>query len=434
MKTIFALSSGRPPAGIAVIRISGSAAAKTARLLTQKSLPDSRRAVLRNLYDPDTNEQLDQALVIWFPAPKTVTGEDLLELHVHGGRAVVDAVLSVLEKQPDLRPAEAGEFTRRAFLNGIISLHEAEGLGDLLSAETASQRRAALMMSGGALGRQIASWQDRLLTISGQIEAGFDFSEDIEEDENESRQYLEAIREKIAILIAEHRAFEQRPTMERLRDGLRVVLAGRPNAGKSTLINALTGQDIAITAPIAGTTRDVIEVSFALKGIPMRFSDTAGLHESDDILEQAGIIRARKAIAEADILLWLGDADDAPDTEGEVLVLYPQIDLPDRLPIPEKIDIALSAKTGQGVDLLQEKLVELGKKALPKEDEVTLNRRQHRLVKDAADSLSLVMEAEDMLIVAEAVRQACRCYDQLTGKAGVENMLDNLFSRFCIGK
>lgn len=434
MKTIFALSSGRPPAGIAVIRISGSASANTAHLLTGKDLPEPRRAVLRNLYDPDSGEQLDQALLLWMPAPKTVTGEDLLELHVHGGRAVVDAVLEVLGKLPDLRPAEAGEFTRRAFQNGIISLHEAEGLGDLLTAETASQRRAALMMSGGALGRQISRWQDRLLALSGQIEAGFDFAEDIEEDETENRAHLAAIKEKIAALIAEHRQFENRPTMEKLRDGLRVVLAGQPNAGKSTLINALTGQDIAITAPIAGTTRDVIEVSFALKGIPMRFSDTAGLHESDDLLEKAGIERARKAIAEADILLWLGKAEETPETEGQILVLYPQIDLAERHPIPPNIDIALSAVTGEGVDRLQEKLVEIGKNILPKEDEVTLNRRQHQGIREAADSLALALDTEDMLIVAEAIRQACHCYDRLTGKAGVENMLDTLFSRFCIGK
>ncbi|MFT8797906.1 tRNA uridine-5-carboxymethylaminomethyl(34) synthesis GTPase MnmE [Zymomonas mobilis] len=434
MKTIFALSSGRPPAGIAVIRISGSAAADTACLLTRKKIPEARRAVLRNLYDPDSGEQLDQSLLLWLPAPKTVTGEDLLELHVHGGRAVIDAVLKTLEKLPDLRPAEAGEFTRRAFENGVISLHEAEGLGDLLTAETASQRRAALMMSGGALGRQISAWQDRLLALSGQIEASFDFAEDIEEDETESRQHLAVMKDKIAALIAEHRQFENRPTMERLRDGLRVVLAGRPNAGKSTLINALTGQDIAITAPIAGTTRDVIEVSFALKGIPMRFSDTAGLHESDDLIEKAGIERAQRAIEEADILLWLGQAEEAPKTDGEVLVLYPQIDLPERHPIPEKIDIAVSAVTGEGIDRLQEKLVEIGKKILPKEDEVTLNRRQRQLVKEAANSLALALDAEDMLIMAEAIRQACRCYDRLTGKAGVENMLDNLFSRFCIGK
>ena len=296
--TIYALSSGAPPAGVGVIRISGpQASAVLARL---GRVPAARRATLMTLRDG--GEVLDSALVLWLPGPGTATGEDCAELHCHGGRAVIAAVLRALSAVPGLRAAEAGEFTRRAFANGRIDLAEAVGLADLLSAETELQRRAAQAMLGGAFSRVVAGWRDDLLTISASIEAAIDFA-----DEDDVGGLPADLARRLAALADALAQWLSRPRAEALREGVRVVIAGPPNAGKSTLFNALVGSEAAITADIPGTTRDVLSRPVAIGGVPFTLIDTAGLRgETDDTIEAIGIARAQAAMAEADIVLWLG--------------------------------------------------------------------------------------------------------------------------------
>jgi tRNA modification GTPase len=307
--SIFALSSGAPPAAIAVMRISGPSAGAALRALAGR-LPKPRHASLALLRD-GRGEALDNALILWFPGPATATGEDLAELHLHGGRAVVAAVERALAQIPDLRPALAGEFTRRSFMNGRIDLAEAEGLADLLSAETESQRVQALAMASGHISRAVDAWQDRLLTLMAYAEAELNFSD--EDDVNSSEQLSNQLVTAMQALSLEWKEWLDRPVAEVISEGLSVVIAGPPNAGKSTLINRLAQRELAIVSPIAGTTRDVVETSLSLDGIAMRFSDTAGIRvESSDAVEAIGIDRARTAMEQADILLWLGEGSEAP--------------------------------------------------------------------------------------------------------------------------
>ena len=310
--TIFALSSGAPPAAIAVIRISGPVAGEAlARLSADLSVP--RRASLMSLRGQD-GVVLDRALVLWLPGPGTVTGEDVVELHCHGGRAVVAAVLATLGAMPRLRAAEAGEFTRRAFVNGRIDLAEAEGLADLLAAETELQRRAAMAMAGGGFSAVVDDWRQRLLLASAQVEAVLDFAEedDVAALPPEFKFALADLREELTDWLS-------RPRAEALRDGYRVVIAGPPNAGKSTLFNALVEDDAAITAPMAGTTRDVLTRPVALAGIPFVFVDTAGLRDdASDAIEVIGVERARGAAAGADLVLWLGPEGEGPPRSWEI--------------------------------------------------------------------------------------------------------------------
>ncbi|MDE2041456.1 MAG: tRNA uridine-5-carboxymethylaminomethyl(34) synthesis GTPase MnmE, partial [Alphaproteobacteria bacterium] len=305
--TVFALSSGQPPSGIAVVRISGPAARNSLLFLTGRQLPLARRATLRRLIDPGTNDLLDQALVLWLPGPDTVTGEDMAELHLHGSRAVVDAVLDTLGQIEGLEPAKPGAFTRRAFENGRMDLSQIEGLADLLAAETAAQRRSAIALEEGALGRLVTDWRKAVLAVSAQIEAQLDHV-----DEEDAQQSPDTAC--IAVLVSEARHWLHAPSAERLRNGIRVVLAGPPNAGKSSLLNALIGRDAAIVSPNAGTTRDIIEAPVTLNGIPFLFIDTAGLHEAGhDCIEVEGMNRARAALESADIILWLGAKETMPD-------------------------------------------------------------------------------------------------------------------------
>ncbi|HEU0135547.1 MAG TPA: tRNA uridine-5-carboxymethylaminomethyl(34) synthesis GTPase MnmE, partial [Allosphingosinicella sp.] len=311
-ETIFALSSGSPPAAVALVRISGPAADVALQALSGK-LPEPRVATLADLQW--RGERLDRALVLRFPGPRSATGEDVVELHLHGGRAVVAGVLEALQDIQGLRPAEPGEFTHRAFENGRIDLAEAEGLADLLSAETRSQRRAALAMAGGSLSRQVEAWRQRLLDLAAALEAALDFSDEGEVGE----AWPPGWAARLEALAGEMQALLDRPPAERLRDGLRVVIAGPPNAGKSSLINALAQRDAALTSAVPGTTRDVIEAPTAIGGRPFLLIDTAGLRESEDEVESAGIERARASLASADLILWLGDPLEAPGS-GNVLL------------------------------------------------------------------------------------------------------------------
>jgi tRNA modification GTPase len=423
--TIFALSSGAAPAGIGVIRVSGPQAGAVLAALVGR-VPQPRRAVLAKLRD-GAGALLDEALVLWFPGPKTATGEDLAEFHCHGGRAVIAAVEGALAALPGLRRAEPGEFTRRAFANGRIDLAEAEGLADLLSAETELARAAALANAGGALSRQVEGWRERVLVLSAEVEAVLDFS-----DEEDASDLPECFTWNIAALADELRAWLARPRFERLGEGFRVVLAGPPNAGKSTLFNALVESEAAITSPIAGTTRDVIERAVAMGGVPFTFVDTAGLRDgalADDI-EAIGIDRAKGELARADLALWLGPEGHGPEGAWEIAA---QADRAGFIPKPSA-RFTLSATTGQGLAPLKAALVERARGALPKPGEAALNARQHARLVEASDALEAAGALSDPLLAAEELRRARLAFDRLIGRATTEDMLDALFGRFCIGK
>lgn len=429
MDTIFAVSSGAPPAAIAVLRLSGPRAFEATAQLGGK-LPAPRRAGLRALRDPASGELLDRALVLLFPGPDSASGEDLAELHLHGGRAVVRAVEAVLAALPGLRPAEPGEFTRRALLNGRMDLSEAEGLGDLLVAETEAQRRIAVRSAEGAVRRQVEDWSRRLLMLAAQVEAQLDHSD--EDDVAGGADSLGGVHVAAAALAEEIGQVTRRPPVERLRDGLRVVLAGPPNAGKSTLLNAMAERDAAIVSPIAGTTRDRIEAPVVRGGTAYLLIDTAGLAEATaDPIEAIGIGRARAALEEADIVLWLGDAP--PPNHPATLWLHARADLAGRDRGAGK-DLAVSAATGAGVEALWSRIGALAANLLPPPDLLALNQRQRGLGIAAGEALARAAMQHDLLLLAEELRSARRAFDAITGRAGVEAMLDALFARFCIGK
>ncbi|WCP13628.1 tRNA modification GTPase MnmE [Sphingobium sp. AntQ-1] len=423
--TIFALSSGAPPAGIAVIRISGVGAGAALAALARR-LPSPRTASLALLKDPRDDAPLDRALLLWLPGPATVTGEDMAELHCHGGRAVVAAVEEALTAMPGLRRAAAGEFTRRAFVHGRMDLNAVEGLSDLLAAETQSQRRAALLMAEGHFSRRIDDWRLSLLDLSAMAEAALDFSD---EDDVPDAAIETRIGAGIVALAQDVAAILAAPSAERLRDGIRVVLAGPPNAGKSTLLNALVGRDAAIVSDVAGTTRDRIEVPAAIGGTAFLFTDTAGLRgETDDAIEAIGIDRARAALDAADIILWLGDAADLP--RDDALLIAAQSDRAEA----GRPGLRLSARTGEGMDRLVATLQERAAALLPGEGDYALHARQRQQVGQLYAHLSAAGATPDLLVVAEDLRLARGTIDALTGQAGTEDMLDRLFSGFCIGK
>ena len=423
--TIFALSSGAPPAGIAVVRISGPQAS-AALLALAGRLPEPRRASAVQLRDPADETLLDRALALWLPGPGTATGEDTAELHLHGGRAVVAAVENALARLPGLRRAEPGAFTRRAFANGRIDLAEAEGLADLLSAETELQRRSALAMASGELSRVVEDWRVRVLTLSAQVEASLDFA-----DEDDVAGLPVTFGDDCRALAEELSVWLARPRAELLRDGFRVVIAGPPNAGKSTLFNVLVENEAAIATPIPGTTRDVLTHPVALDGIPFVFADTAGLRtDSDDPVERIGIERALAASDAADLVLWLGPADERPDGAWQIA---PQRDRRDREEIADPRH-AVSALTGEGIDALRADLVATARAAMPAPGQVALGQRQHRLLDECRQALADAAQAHDPLLAAEHLRLARLALDRLVGRSGTEDMLDALFGRFCIGK
>lgn len=426
--TIFAVSSGRPPAAIAVLRLSGAGAFDAATRLAGR-LPPPRRAAVRALRDPVDNRLLDRALVLVFAGPATATGEDLVELHLHGGRAVVASVERALAGLPGLRAAAPGEFTRRALAHGRIDLTEAEGLGDLLSAETEAQRQMALANSDGRLRRAVAEWTATATRLSAVVEAVLDHAD--EDDVDAGNEVLAGVRTQAGELAMVIDAVLAVPPVERLRDGIRVVLAGPPNAGKSTLLNALVGREAAIVSPVAGTTRDVIEIPVTREGVAWLFLDTAGLRDdSDDPIEQIGIDRATGSIASADIVLWLGD--DAPPAAGRVIALYPRSDVRDGAARGERI--AVSAATGAGIDAVWAALTRETASLLPKVDDLALNRRQAHHAAAAAAALGRAAMQEDPLLLAEELRYAVQAFAALTGMRATEAVLDDLFGRFCIGK
>ncbi len=426
--TIFALSSGAPPAAIAIIRISGPSAFYALGLLAGH-VPVPRRAALVTVKRPNDKDVLDRALVFAFPGPDSVSGEDLAELHLHGGRAVVRAVEAALAEIPGLRRAEPGEFTRRAFLNGKIDLNEAEGLSDLLTAETEWQRRAAGAMSGGAFSFMVETWRRDVLDLSALTEAELDFSDEGDVDTQDNViisigcvRLHDTIMEMLAA-----------PSAEKLRDGLRVVLGGPPNSGKSTLLNALVARDAAIVSDIAGTTRDLIDVPIALDGIPFIFTDTAGVRDStDDVIEAMGIERTVAVFGLADIILWLGDEGAGPN-HPHLIEIEPKLDDPAHAP-KSKIAFAVSAVCGDGMSELVADIIIRAKTLLPPPDYFALNQRQRALLSDCATALAEASLSNDWLIVGEHLRRSRLALDSLTGRAHTEDVLDTLFGKFCVGK
>ncbi|MXO91412.1 tRNA uridine-5-carboxymethylaminomethyl(34) synthesis GTPase MnmE [Pontixanthobacter aquaemixtae] len=424
MDTIFALSSGSPPAGIAVIRVSGPKAAIALEGLAG-AMPEPRRATARTLRD-NQGSPLDEALVLWLPGPGTATGEDLVELHLHGGRAVVAAIEAALGAIGGLRKAGPGEFTRRAFANGRIDLAEAEGLADLLSAETELQRRSALAMAGGALSRWAEAWRETVLKLSAQVEAVLDFS-----DEDDVAALPAAFSAQVTEFASELSDFLARPRADKLHEGFRVVLAGPPNAGKSTLFNALLEDEAAIVTPTAGTTRDVLERSVAMGGVPFTFVDTAGLRAStEDAIETIGIERARQQSDLADLVLWLGEEGQGPEGAWEI---DPKCDSVDHVQKSAPF-LRISAATGEGIAELREELIERARGAMPAPGAVALNARQHDVVAEAHDALMGIESESDPLLIGERLRLVRLAFDRLLGRTSTEDMLDTLFGRFCIGK
>ena len=423
--TIVALSSGRPPAAVAIIRSSGPAARVAAEALAGL-LPPSRQASVRTLRDPATGEALDTVLLLVFSAPNSATGEDIVEYHCHGGRAVVTAILDALTSIDGIRLAEPGEFTRRALVNGRIDLTEAEGLADLLEAETEQQRRHAVALAGGALSRQVDRWQAQILSLSARAEAAIDYVGDEEETATD-----------ISLLVGETRALGEElgqwlalPRAEPLKDGVRIVFAGPPNSGKSSLVNALVGVDRAIVTPVAGTTRDTIEIPLAIGGMPLLLVDTAGLRGTDDPVEAIGVERAYAEVERAEILVWLGDAVNIPD-HPHAIVVRSKSDLPGSA-IRDQADLAVSAKTGNNLALLTARLMAMASSLLPGESQIALNSRQAQAIESAANCL--LDCPTDLLLLAESLRSARFAFDRLTGRAGIDDVIDALFSRFCLGK
>ena len=418
---------------MSLIRISG----RQSRFILQTlagSVPTPRRAAVRVLREPGTGEPLDQALVLWMPGPGSFTGDDQAELHIHGGLATRAAVLRALSAMEDCRPAEAGEFTRRAFLNGRMDLSQVEGLADVIDAETEAQRRQAMLQLEGRLGQAAERWREDILQILAFLEASLDFSDegDVPADlEADILRRLGSVERDLAGVLANRSG-------ERLREGLSVVLAGPPNAGKSTLLNALARRDVAIVSPMAGTTRDIIEVHCDLGGLPVIVADTAGLRESGDAIEQEGVSRARARAHEADLVLWLippqGPETEAPSAR-RLLRVGTKADLGGSR---ADCDLLVSAASGKGIPELIERLAAEAEAALGGGDAI-VTRERHRNALERAHAC--VLRARQMLetdgpleLAAEEVRLASRAVGEITGRVDVEHVLDRLFSSFCIGK
>ena len=445
-ETIFAPATAPGRAALAIVRMSGPAASHVCRRLTGRAPPSPRRAGLRRLRDPKSGEAIDDGLVLWFPGPGSFTGEDVLELHVHGGRAVLGALLEALSGVAGLRPAEPGEFTRRAFLNGRLDLTAVEGLADLINAETRAQARQALRQLDGALGRLYERWRQTLLHALARIEAEIDFAPEEEVPED----LLAVVRPDVCRLSAEiatHLAEGHRG--ERLRAGLTVAVVGPPNAGKSSLVNQLARRDVAIVTALPGTTRDVLEVHLDLAGYPVTLLDTAGLREAADVLEAEGVRRAREHALRADLRLVMFDAAAWPHLDSEALAMVDAAAVPvlnkcDLKRVAEAVEVLgravlpVSCLTGEGIPLLLDRLTEHAARLLATGDEPLLTRARHRAaLQDAATWLSRFATAPagtELALLAEDLRLGTRALGRITGKVAVEEVLSQIFSEFCIGK
>ena len=449
--TIFALSSGRPPAAIAVVRISGPRARVALEALIGR-VPEPRKATLARVRDSVSGDVIDEALALWFPGPRSETGEDTAELQLHGGRAVIAAVLAALGRMEGLRLAEPGEFTRRAFEKGRVDLTQVEALADLVYAETEAQRRQAFQQWRGLLGDRAEAWRTRAIEALAQVEAAIDFGDEGDVPNDQIKSAL-AIAQPLKDEIAAALAGAERG--ERLREGLWVVIAGPPNVGKSTLLNRIARREAAIVSPIAGTTRDVIELHLDLKGFPVNLIDTAGIRESsDDPVEQEGMRRAREHAARANLVLWVVDA-----AAGDVALprepLTPGVT---RWTVVNKMDLVsaqqrprlewqfkhagdarfISATTGAGLDALVEAIVQFAEAYFTLEPALVTRERQRTtltgVIQAWVEAAQLAEQGAGEELIAEQLRLAATGLGRLTGRVDVEDILDVIFRDFCIGK
>ena len=410
------------------------------RALTGDTLPPERRAARRRFRDPGSGELLDEGLLLWFPGPRSFTGEDLVEIHHHGSRAVVQGLATALVSLPGVRPAEPGEFTKRAFLNGKLDLTEVEGLADLIEATTRAQARQALRQMAGELGTKCAAWRETIIRALASVEAEIDFAAD-EGDvaqglSDREAVKLAAVRDEIADVLQRARQGE------RLREGLTVAITGAPNVGKSSIINILSRRDVAIVTPVPGTTRDVLEVALELRGLPVVLLDTAGLRETDDPIEKEGVERGMRRAAQADLRLLVLDAtapEDAASCTSETLVVVNKVDLvADRDFVPSSDAVAVSCRTGAGIDRLVEAIAERAETMLGTGETSLLTRERHRVAlweTHAALARFLASAGSlDLGLRAEELRLAMDGLGKITGRVRVEELLDRIFAEFCIGK
>ncbi|WP_101066751.1 tRNA uridine-5-carboxymethylaminomethyl(34) synthesis GTPase MnmE [Roseovarius salinarum] len=428
MRTIYALSSAPGKAGVSVVRVSGPAAFDALRRVAG-DVPPMRYAALRRLQDGDGG-RLDEGIVLAFPAGSSFTGEDVAEFQVHGSPAVVSALLRTLGGMEELAPASAGEFTRRALENGRMNLAQVEGLADLIESETEAQRRQAMRVFSGDLGKRADIWRERLIRAAALLEATIDFAdEEVPVDVGpEVKELVEKVLDELRCQISGE------VVAERIRTGFEVAIVGAPNVGKSTLLNALAGREAAITSEVAGTTRDVIEVRMDLSGLPVTFLDTAGLRETTDRVESIGVDRARKRAEEADLRVFLIEEDDAPDLaprEGDV-VLRAKGDLLD------DAAGAISGRSGEGIPELVDRISEELAGRASGAGLATRERHRHAMERGSealAAALALLPEGEASAeIAAEELRNGIRALDSLVGRIDVENVLDEIFASFCLGK
>jgi len=438
--TIFALSTAAGRAGIAVIRISGPGAGVVLRGLTGEAVPAPRQAMLTTLRTADTGEALDRGLVLWFPGPESFTGEDVVELHIHGGSAVVTAVLGAISEIPGTRMAEPGEFTRRAFMNDKMDLTGAEGLADLINAETEGQRRQALRQASGELGAIYESWRVRLMRALAHAEAVIDFP-----DEELPEDAFEAMTHEISVIeseITQH--IDDNRRGERLRAGLDIAIVGPPNAGKSSLLNMLAGRDAAIVSETAGTTRDVIEVRMDLSGVAATLSDTAGIRVADEAVEAEGVRRARQRAFEADLRIAVFDGSDAIPAADEVYTAAQTLTVLNKsdrgttsahFPAGDRGVYRLSVNQGDGVEAFLAALTAAAKELCDVGDAPVITRARHReALGDCRDGLRRALDASLPELMAEDLRLGMRALGRITGQFDVEDLLDIVFRDFCIGK
>jgi tRNA modification GTPase len=451
--TIFAIGSGTGRAAITVVRMSGPAVGAALQGLEVGQLRE-RVATLRILRDPQTLEALDRAIVLRFCEPRTFTGEQMAELHLTGGRAVLAGVISALVKIPGLRPAEPGEFALRAFENGKVDLSEVEGLADLVAAETAAQRRQALRIAGGALSREADGIRALLLHAMSTLEAQIDFSDvdevnslSLADARNLAWQALQRIRSIVA----------SSELGERLREGLNVIIAGPPNVGKSSLMNAIASRDVSIVASTPGTTRDLIELTLDVKGYPVTLVDTAGIRDTDDPVECEGVERARRRVRDADLTLWLEECGvlsaRAPEVAGAIILVRTKSD---RVPAPTDVvlgdtqyapnesrrevascSIRVSTKTNDGISLLLDEIALFAARRFDGSAGALITTQRHKILfYDAEMALIRLQESrlDAVELVAEELRLAARAMERISGRIDVEEVLDSIFSRLCVGK